>query len=143
MEPLTITRTIEINAPRERVWEAVTTAELLASWFPDAITLDLRIGGRGVMTFEGYGSYPFEVQELDPQDHVAYRWASGAGEADLTKGSTLARFTLTDIPGGTLVTVDESGFELLPDPEKSARGNEEGWEHELGELKELLERDSS
>ncbi|MEO6116483.1 MAG: hypothetical protein ABIP33_08875, partial [Pseudolysinimonas sp.] len=28
MEPLTITRTIEINAPRERVWDALTTPEL-------------------------------------------------------------------------------------------------------------------
>lgn len=139
MDTLSITRSVDIHAPRDRVWAAVTTADLLARWFPQAIELDMRVGGQGVMTFDGYGSFAFEIAEIDPQDHVAFRWASAPGETDLSKGSTLARFTLSDIPGGTRVTVDESGFELLPDPEKAARGNEEGWGQELDELKHLVE----
>lgn len=135
---ISITRSVDIHAPRAKVWTALTTADGLASWFPQAATMDLRIGGGGVMTFEGHGDYAFEIAELDEPDVVAFVWASAA-LPDINAGGTLARFTLSDIPGGTRVTVVESGFEKLLDPDAAARGNEEGWDEELGELKALLE----
>lgn len=137
-DTISITRSVDIAAPRAAVWAALTTADGLASWFPQRATMDLRIGGGGVMTFEGHGDYAFEIAELSEPDVVAFVWAS-AELPDINEGGTLARFTLSDIPGGTRVTVVESGFEKLPDPDAAARGNEEGWEEELGELRELLE----
>ncbi len=60
-----------------------------------------------------------------------------------TDATTLARFTLIDVPGGTRLTVVESGFEQLEDPDAAARDHEDRWEAELGELQALLAADPS
>ncbi len=39
MDTLDITRTIDINAPIQRVWDALTKAELIAQWFGDEAEL--------------------------------------------------------------------------------------------------------
>ena len=52
-------------------------------------------------------------------------------------------FTLEELGGGTSTRLRlvESGFASLPDQieTQSQEGNDEGWAHELGELKEYLE----
>ncbi|HET7855374.1 MAG TPA: SRPBCC domain-containing protein [Gaiellaceae bacterium] len=76
------------------------------------------------------------VEAVDPLERFAYRWEpGGASEGGPT---TLVEFTLEEIPGGTRLTVVESGFSKFP--AKSRQGNEFGWDSELGELRELLVR---
>ena len=74
-----------------------------------------------------------EVVELEEDEIVAFR-----REHPGTDATTLARFTLIDVPGGTRLTVVESGFEQLEDPDAVARDHEDRWEAELGELQALL-----
>ena len=43
--PDRIERTVELAAPPDRVWAALTTAEGLSAWFGNEATIDLRPGG--------------------------------------------------------------------------------------------------
>jgi uncharacterized protein YndB with AHSA1/START domain len=142
-EESTVSRTISIAASVDKVWAAITEAEHLKQWFPqDAELEDLAIGGGGSFTFEGYGTFPFVIEELDPPRSIAYRWSNENGRPvapiDLAH-STVFRFTLEPIDGGTQLTVVESGFENLSDPAASLEGNRGGWDFELDELVAYLE----
>ena len=142
---LTVTRTIAIKAPLEKVWAAITEAEHIAAWFPQAAVLDeVAVGARGVFTWEGFGSLPVQIEELDPPRTIAYRWSNSHTrtvnpDAVDPDHSTVFRFTLEPIDGGTQLTVVESGFGTLADPAASMEGNRTGWDAELDELVAYLE----
>lgn len=141
MDPLVITRSIDIAAPPQRVWAALTQPELIAQWFGDGASFDLRPGGRGVLSWNDYGDFGMLVEEVDEPRTVAYRWTKDPGVAAQADNSTLVRFTLTVTAGGTRLTVEESGFEIYgADAHTQYTGNIEGWDLELAELRDLLER---
>lgn len=142
---LTVRRTITIAAPVERVWAAITEAEHIAKWFGQAATLDeVAVGATGVFSFEGYGDFPVRIEELDPPRTIAYRWSNDNARAldpeqvDPHR-STVFRFTLEPLDGGTQLTVVESGFGTLADPAASLESNRTGWTSELDELVAYLE----
>jgi uncharacterized protein YndB with AHSA1/START domain len=142
----TVRRTITIAAPPEKVWAAVTEAEHIARWFPQTAVLDtVAVGSGGVFSFDGYGDFPVLIEELDPPRMIAYRWsnenARPVDPVDLAH-STVFRFTLEPVEGGTRLTVVESGFGNLADPVGSMDGNREGWDWELDELVAYLESGS-
>lgn len=140
-EAFTVRRRITIAAPIERVWAAITEAEHVARWFPQATTLNaVRAGATGTFFFEGEGTVSIQVEELDPPRMIAYRWAShDLGASSLTEhNSTVFRFTLEATENGTELTVVESGFGALADPLASMEDNRRGWNFELDELIEYL-----
>jgi uncharacterized protein YndB with AHSA1/START domain len=143
MDPLVITRSIDIAAPPHRVWAALTQPELITQWFGDGASFDLRPGGRGVLSWKDYGDFGMLVEDVDEPHSVAYRWTKDPGVAAAADNSTLVRFTLTPTTEGTRLTVEESGFEIYGDDAQAQyTGNIEGWDLELAELRELLERES-
>ena len=111
MDEVSICRSVDLAAPRERVWAAID---------------------------DEYRARSHEVVELEKDEVVAFR-----REHPGTAATTLARFTLIDVPGGTRLTIVESGFEQLEDPDAAARDHEDRWEAELGELQALLASDVS
>ena len=140
----TIRRTITITVPRERVWAAITEPELISQWFGDETQLTaFEVGATGRFDWEGYGNFPFEITEIEPQTAFAYRWSGIPAESLMSDDSTLVRFTLADVADGTEITVVESGFELLPGKTLYRRTrleqNRDGWDIELDELAALLE----
>lgn len=142
---LTVRRTIDIHAPLDRVWAAITEPEQLARWFGQRATIDeLAVGGRGTLAFDGYGEFPLRIEELEPPRSIAYRWASeGPHTADPADEdfarSTVFRFTLESLTDGTRLTVVETGFETLDNPTAGLEGNRRGWDSELDELVAYLE----
>ena len=70
-------------------------------------------------------------------------WICGAEAQAHEDNSTLVEFTLTVDGEGTRLRVVETGFSKLDWPEdeqrKDAESHREGWEHELGELREYLQ----
>jgi uncharacterized protein YndB with AHSA1/START domain len=144
MEPLTITRTIDIAAPRERVWAALTTPELLAQWLGQGAVFDATVGAQGSYTWTDWGRFPLVVEAVDAPSTLAVRWASKPdGELSETS-STTVHYTLETIPSGTRLTVMESGFELLDGDRQTAfDNNSHGWDEELAELVSFLERDAA
>ena len=144
-DAFTVRRTIAINAPIDRVWTAITDAAHIARWFGQAAVLDeVAVGAGGVFSFDGYGDFPVLIEELDPPRLIAYRWSNDSGRTVDPRAvdrsqSTVFRFTLEPLDGGTQLTVVESGFDTLADPTAGMESNRGGWDAELDELVAYLE----
>ncbi len=144
MAPLVVTRTLHINAHRSAVWAALTQAELISEWFGDQATIDLRVGGEGSNTWHDYGTGRFIVEEVDEPSTFAFRWPHQPGQDPHTDPTTLVRFTLVDSEGGTELTVTETGWDIFGDSaEPYAEDNRGGWDSELDELRDFLEKQDS
>lgn len=135
--PDRIEREIVVEAPVERVWRALTTADELAAWFGDSAEIDLRPGGKLRLGWSEYdASANGVVVEVDPPSRFSFRWEASADGGDAPPPSTLVEFTLTPVATGTAVAVVESGFASLPEEMRAQyyEGNQSGWESELGDL---------
>jgi len=141
---------IQISAPPERVFHAISDADALQRWFggsPECPVktwkIEARMGGRysystkksttavnGVSEFECHG----EILEFDPPHVLAYSWI--ANWHDDPKSRTVVRWELTSIPGGTHVRVTHSGLASLPVARKDYAG---GWPGVVDQLKKFVE----
>lgn len=138
-----IEREIEIAAPPERVWEALTTAEHLGTWFGDAgATIDLRPGGELVCRWERHGTVRAVIEVVEPVTRFRFRWAGPLGEEPVAGNTTTVEFTLAPTAQGTKLRVVETGFtdlQVPPDARRRYRqGNVGGWREELDELRGYL-----
>lgn len=89
----------------------------------------MRPGGEGVFRW-GEIEVRVTVETVDPR----YRWEPSQTPAG--GPTTFVEFRLEEIPGGTRLTLAESGFAgLLP---AARQENEYGWDDELGHLREFL-----
>lgn len=136
--PDALEREIVIDAPPSAVWAIVTEAQHLAGWFSDEAEIDLRPGGRMLLTWRGHGSYEGRVETVDAPRLFAFRWQTREGEFRETN-STLVVMTLDAESTGTRLRVVESGFATLPWPDEQraryADENAKGWLTELDELR--------
>ena len=136
-----IERDILIRAPIERVWELITSAEHLGTWFGNAgAEIDLRPGGALTMTWRDHPTIRGRVETVDSPHRFSWRWlhVSSAAAEPTPANSTLVEFTLTAQGEATRVAVVESGFDAL-DLDGAARSelfaaHSGGWTAELGEL---------
>ncbi|HOX26206.1 MAG TPA: SRPBCC domain-containing protein [Candidatus Krumholzibacteria bacterium] len=133
---LEVTKQIDVEAPIDHVWAAITQPSELARWFPEAIESGpLAPGTRGWLTWKAYGRFAFAVESAEAPRHLVWRWSHEAGREIDAGPTTRVEWTLETRPdGGTRVTVRETGFLT----EKHLGENTEGWDHELGELVALL-----
>ncbi|MDR3663341.1 MAG: SRPBCC family protein [Mycobacterium sp.] len=139
MDTLDITRTIDINAPIQRVWDALTKADLIAQWFGDSAEFEASPGGTGFFGWNTHGKFRVLVEQVEAPHTLVYRWAHREADAEPAPGnSTMVRFDLTEIDGGTRLDLCESGFENLTDPTTAHAENSGGWTAELGDLVEYL-----
>jgi uncharacterized protein YndB with AHSA1/START domain len=138
--PNTITRTLELPHPQQKVWSALTTNAGLASWFGSSVEGDLSPGSDAVMSFSGGHVARLTVKVVDPMSVFAYCWPVH-GVPDDDPRRTYVEFALTPTADGTRLTVTESGFAQLPDEwlEQTYQGNTQGWAAELGELVTYLD----
>jgi uncharacterized protein YndB with AHSA1/START domain len=141
MATLDITRSIDIKAPTNKVWAALTQADLIAQWFGDTAEFDASPGAVGVFGWAGHGRHRVVVEHVDEPKTLVYRWSLDSDVDPAPGNSTVVRFDLAEIDGGTRLTVLETGFEELSDPQSAHDSNVEGWRSELGELADLLEKD--
>jgi uncharacterized protein YndB with AHSA1/START domain len=138
-----IEREIVIDAPPSVVWSIVTEAQHLAGWFSDEAEIDLRSGGRLLLTWHAHGTYEGRVETVDPPSEFAFRWQTREGEFSETN-STLVTMTLDAEEARTRLRVVESGFATLRWPDvardRYADENSKGWLTELGELRDYVTR---
>ena len=137
-----IERSVLIDAPRERVWRALSNADEFGTWFGvdlkgQAFAAGQRVRGR--ITIPGYEHVWFDVDvdQVEPPSRLSYRWHPYAVDpaVDYTAETpTLVTFTLADAPGGgTRLTVVESGFDQIPPHRRleAFRMNSGGWEGQI------------
>jgi uncharacterized protein YndB with AHSA1/START domain len=140
-----IERTLVVDAPRERVWRALSNAEDFGTWFGANLKGQSFAPGQRVrvpMSGCGHENVFFDavIDRMEPTSLFSWRWHPGAVDPaeDYAKEiPTLVTFTLADAPGGrTRVTVVESGFDRVPAHRRAAafRMNSGGWDHQMGNL---------
>src|SRR5215217_1825023 len=110
-----IEREIKIEAPVERVWTTLTSAEHLGIWFADSgAEIDLKPGGSLVLNWKDYGKVIGRVEKVESPHTFSYRWANGPSHQEITAtNSTLVEFSLSPEGTGTRLRVVESGIALL------------------------------
>lgn len=123
-----IRKTLIINAPIEKVWSAVATAEGMASWWMPS-TFEPVLGKEFILHAGNFGDSPCKVTELDPPYRVGFDWGK---DWHLT-------FELKDLDGKTEFTLIHSGWDAekvteFGQPHPMVRGfMESGWEKIAGE----------
>ncbi|MDY7228100.1 SRPBCC family protein [Hyalangium rubrum] len=131
-----IEKKILLRAPRSRVWRAITNAEEFGQWFGVKLASPFAPGARvqGTVTNPGYEHVKFEltVERMEPERHFSWRSHPHPVEpgADYSaEPTTQVIFELEEVPGGTMLTLVEAGFDQLPLARRAEayRGNEEGW----------------
>ncbi len=138
--PDRIERTVELSAPQEKVWAALTTAEGLAAWFGNEAGIDLRPGGSAWMKWNEGFTADMRVERVEEPRVFGFTWhIYGLPEDDPRR--TYVEFTLEPAGGGTRLTVVESGFAQLSEDAYRAAfdGNTRGWASELAELATYLD----
>lgn len=142
-----IEKKVVLEAPRERVWKAVSDAREFGTWF--GIELDApfaagrRISGRIRPTkvdaevakmqepWDG-AACDLLVETIEPMRRFAFRWHPYVVDESKDfhdEPSTLVTFELEAVPRGTQLIITESGFDQLP-AERRAKAfadNSEGW----------------
>jgi uncharacterized protein YndB with AHSA1/START domain len=139
-----------LRAPLARVWSAISDSQQFGRWFGAELdgpfTPGARLIGRIVPTTvdpevakmqEPYTGKEMVllVDRVEPMRLLSFRWHPGIverGQWD-TEPTTLVEFRLEEVPGGTMLTVTESGFDGIP-LERRAKAfaeNAEGWTHQM------------
>lgn len=138
---------LEIAAPPEIVFEAITDPDQLSKWWGDGDTyradqweIDLRIGGKYRSSGKGKDGVPFEVHgeylEIDPPRALTQSWVASFG----TEVSSVVRWELQPTGSGTRLKVVHSGLSQYP-AMKTMYSN--GWPRVVGWLKGHSERKSA
>lgn len=131
---LDIQKTITLQAPIQKVWDAVATSEGIAAWFmPNDFQPEL--GYEFHLNAGPFGNSPCKVTELDPPNRLSFRWG---------KDWTLT-FVLAEVDGKTEFTLIHSGW----DPEGITEFGEthtivrermnNGWDGLVQKLRSIIE----
>jgi uncharacterized protein YndB with AHSA1/START domain len=135
-----IEKQIILEAPRSRVWRALTDVRQFNQWFGVNLERPFTAGEKtsGRITIRGYDHIVMEawVERIEPEHHFSFRWHPGSSDPTVDTSSeptTLVVFTLEDDEEGTKLTVVETGFDALPESRraKAFSGNESGWTGQL------------
>ncbi|MEO8624325.1 MAG: SRPBCC family protein, partial [bacterium] len=117
-----IEKEIILDAPRARVWRALTNVREFNEWFGVALTAPFAPGAKvsGQITHPGYEHVTITawVETMEPERHFAYRWHPDALDPNVdysAEPTTLVTFILDDVEGGTKLSVTETGFDSLPE----------------------------
>lgn len=140
---------VQIAAPPERVFKAISSADQLKQWFrtPECPVkiwkFEPRMDGaysyktesganvvNGVSEFKCHG----RITEYDPPKVLAYTWL--ANWHDDAAATTVVRWELTPRENGTLVKVTHSGLSNLPVARKDYG---DGWPEVVEMLKKFVE----
>ena len=141
---------IEIAAPAERIYQALTDSAQLKRWFGDSSCpaktwkMDARLGGKynyatekagvainGMSQFECHG----EILEYDPPRLLTYSWI--ANWHDDKQRTTTVRWELESRGKVTHVKVTHSGLAVETVAREDYRG---GWPGVLNQLKNFTEQ---
>ena len=143
-----IDRTIDIAAPPDRVWHALTDPDEVAAWFKVKIEGQFKPGAelRMTSTQADYAGVRFSVRikEMTPPRRVVWEWHPGAVDPAIDYSRepfTTVTFVVEPAPNGTRVTLSETGFDeiALERRAKVFADNSQGWTTVLGWLQSHVE----
>ncbi len=143
-----IEKQVMLRAPRAEVWRALTNPEDFGKWFGAKLSGRFESGktARGPIIHPDYSHLTLEMQveNLEPERLFSWRWHPNAVDPKVdysAEPTTLVEFTLDETPGGTRLTVVESGFDQIPAQrrDEAFRSNEEGWAQQMENIRKYVQ----
>lgn len=143
-----IEKKVLLHAPRSRIWRALTDAAELGQWFGARLSGTISPGARirGPVTHKDYEHLTFDVtiERVEPERLISWRWHPNPMDPDMDysdEPTTLVTFELTEVEGGILLTVVESGFDAIPLARRADayRGNDEGWAAQMENIRKHVD----
>ena len=131
---------IAINAPKSKVWEALTNPNLIKQYlFGTEVITDWQVGSP--ITFKGiWEGKPFEdkgrvLQIEEGKLLVSTFWSALSGLPDLPENYQTVRYELSAEDGGTRLTIEQDNNAS----QEAAKQSEQNWNTVLEGMKKLLE----
>lgn len=144
-----IEKQITLDAPRSRVWRALTDVEQFNAWFGVALSTPFTPGAEvsGQLTIKRYEQFKLTIwiEMMDHDRFFSFRWHPYAVEEGVdysAEPTTLVTFTLEDAGAGTKLSIVESGFDAIPESRraKAFSMNSNGWNGQLENIRKFLAR---
>src|SRR2546423_2204030 len=142
-----IERQLTLDAPRSRVWRALTDVAQFNAWFGVSLTAPFAPGAevKGQLNIRNYEHLALTIwiETMEPERLFSFRWHPYAVEPGIdyaAEPTTLITFTLEDAAGGaTRVALEGSGFHANPGSRRpnAFAMNTGGWEGEAVEHPEV------
>jgi uncharacterized protein YndB with AHSA1/START domain len=142
-----IEKQITLDAPRPRVWRALTEVKQFNAWFGVSLSTPFAPGAEvsGHMNIRGYEHMTMTIwiETLEPDRFFSFRWHPYAVEPGVdysAEPTTLVSFTLEDAGAGTRLTIVESGFDAIPESRraKAFSMNSNGWNGQAENIRKFL-----
>jgi uncharacterized protein YndB with AHSA1/START domain len=139
-ETFTAKTSITINAPKSKVWEALTKPELIKQYlFGTEVTTDWQVGSpiiyKGIWEGKHYEDKG-RVLQFEPEKLlVSTFWSSLSGKPDVPENYQTVRYELSTDGNGTRLTLTQDNNASQED----ANHSEENWKMVLEGMKKLLE----
>ena len=146
----TIETAVEINAPVDAVWKALTDADELIRWFP--LQARSKPGPDGSIWISWDGDYDGEmgIKIWEPNQHLRVSWPWHEQEPEMSAGAAAAitadtaseltvDYYLEGRGGVTVLRLVHTGFGAGADWDAQYDGTCRGWDFELRGLKHYLE----
>lgn len=135
-----VEESVMVEAPIERVWEAITTPPLIKQWFFGVDTETTWTVGSPIVHRGEYQGRPYEdngvILEFQPPRVLVHsHWSPASGLSDLPENHERVAWNLSQAEDGTILTISESN---LANREAKVT-SEQSWRMVLQNLKELLE----
>ena len=144
-----IEKTIELNAPVARVWQAISDYREFGEWFRVKIDAPFVAGeeATGKILYPGYEHLPWTVTvtRIEEPTLFSFTWIPYAVDPDTDYSAetpTLVEFRLEPTSMGTRLTITESGFDKVPEYRRAEafRMNDGGWAEQIKNIKAHVER---
>jgi uncharacterized protein YndB with AHSA1/START domain len=142
-----IEKQIELKAPLERVWRALTDYREFGVWFQVKLDTPFVAGERtrGKILYPGFENLVWEVQvkTIQPQHLFSFTWHPYAIDPKIDYSKeipTLVEFRLEQTADGTLLRVIESGFDKIPSHRyiEAMRMNDGGWAEQMENIRKYV-----
>ena len=142
-----IEKQVTLDAPRSRVWRALTDVEQFNAWFGVSLATPFAPGAEvsGRINIRSYEHVTLTIwiETMEAERFFSFRWHPYAIEAGIdysTEPTTLVSFTLEDAGAGTRLTIVESGFDAIPESRraKAFTMNSNGWNGQAENIRKFL-----
>jgi uncharacterized protein YndB with AHSA1/START domain len=107
---IAVERSVWIDTPRQRVWQAITDADYLSHWYQHRWEIPELEVGAPVKVGNSDSAMVAAIAVVDPPRVLALYWLPQPQSP-----SMFTRYKLEKENGGTRVTVTETSFEALSD----------------------------
>ncbi len=145
---LQIINSIHINAPVEKVWDALVNPEMTKQYMFGCATISDWKPGSSLLWEGEYEGKPMVfvkgfIKEIEPPKLLVYTVTDpNATWDDIPENYLNVTYSLTSENNGTLLTVVQDGFENAAEGERryqDVHNNGEGWNPILRQIKNLVE----